>query len=116
VKITPDHVLTIEKIMAQVPHNWKQQYYDNNGRKWADAEKKVIWERLDRLKSPTPETIAIIIGNDTWTSNRCDQCGKHVDAVIFLGEPLDYYSHTARLCIACVRDAIAAVESVVNNA
>src|SRR5690348_10271210 len=44
-----------------------------------------------------------IIGNDSWTGLKCNECGDpDNDAVVQVGEEPDYESATAYLCLTCV--------------
>ena len=60
-------------------------------------------------RSPDPDAINKIIGNDSWTYCECDECGDEVDFVVQCGQEPDYESATALLCGGCVRRAMAIV-------
>lgn len=67
-----------------------------------------VGERLKALHDPTPEEVEEIIGNKTWTTQKCNGCGV-VDApsVVRLGEVPNYDSYTCYLCIPCLTSAYA---------
>lgn len=60
--------------------------------------------------NPEPEAVNAIIGNESWTRCSCSECGRDVDAVVQLGEELDYESSTAWICKQCVKLALAAFD------
>lgn len=68
---------------------------------------------LDALdpKTATPEDVARIIGNESWcTPQRCHECNDYSWDTVTLGEPPDYESSTATICVGCLRKAVALVE------
>lgn len=100
-----------------VASRWRQQYEpftdDRPMFSWRTGvtspplNKKQIAENLDDLdgETATPEDVAAIIGNESWTRLTCDECGKDTDAVLTVGQEPDYESHTASLCRSCVERA-----------
>ncbi len=72
-----------------------------------DSAKKMVFNFLSMLdlNIATEEQITSIIGNDSWTRLKCDECNKPVDAIIEVGEPMDIESSTARICFNCLRKA-----------
>ncbi len=64
-------------------------------------------ESLKQLNPVTKQEVDRIIGNDSWISMYCDECGKSVDATIQLGQEPDYDSRTTNVCIECLKKAIA---------
>jgi len=69
--------------------------------------KMEIADELDLLdpETATPEDVALVIGNDSWTRLKCDECKNEVDAVLIVGEKPDYESNTTSLCRCCVEAA-----------
>ena len=51
------------------------------------------------LNTATAADIKAIIGNDTWTSLRCDECGQHSEVIITLGDGDPLFD----LCLKCAR-------------
>lgn len=102
--------------IRNVANRWIEQYapFTNdlplfsfrNGLK-SEKTKKQISEELDALnkETATPQDVASIIGNESWTRLVCNECNKEVDAILTVGEEPDYESHTADLCMDCVRKA-----------
>ena len=69
-----------------------------------------VAKRIEALgAAPDPDEVNNIIGNDSWTYLKCDECGQDVDFVVECGQEPDYESSTARLCGECVRRAMAIV-------
>jgi hypothetical protein len=107
---------TQRDLIRAVAARWRQQYepftHDTplfsvrNGYRQA-IPKKEIAAMLDAIdaETATPEDIAAIIGNESWTRLTCDECGKDTDAVLTVGQEPDYESHTASLCRSCVERA-----------
>lgn len=62
----------------------------------------------------TADQVAEIIGNRPWTDLRCHECGTYGHhAVVEVGDPPDYESCTASLCLPCARKAVEMLENVV---
>ena len=57
-------------------------------------------------RNPEPAEVNEIIGNDCWTTSRCDECGSTVYDVVQLGQELDYESSTAWICRECLIKAL----------
>lgn len=54
----------------------------------------------------THEEVEAIIGNPTWTRQRCDECGQAADRCVRLGEEPDRESATVYICRSCLCKAI----------
>jgi hypothetical protein len=92
-------ILTEQSKCKGIVNEWIRQYGKN--------EKRGILHKLQKLKGVgTPKEIADIIGNDSWTSLDCSECGEKVGDVIVLGEPQDYESYTAYICKKCLTKAV----------
>ena len=57
-------------------------------------------------EGPTPEAVEAVIGNRSWTREKCDECGASVESIVRLGEEPDYESNTARVCLGCLTKAV----------
>lgn len=82
---------------------WAAQYANYAG----DEAYSVHREIGRKLASLDPETVSAeqvnaIIGNDGWTTLKCNECNASVKTVLEVGEPRDYESRTVRLCAWCV--------------
>ena len=87
---------------------WAMQY-----RSTTDADKLATTLKLQKLdgETATSAQIAEIIGNNSWCSpTTCGECGKKHDAVVEIGEESDYESHTAYLCLSCLKTAVQLLE------
>lgn len=55
---------------------------------------------IDLGPSPTAQQVAAVIGNDSWTNNGCDVCGKKAQRVIGFGD-----EESTLVCLECVTAA-----------
>lgn len=72
---------------------------------------KKVYKQLIALDNPTEAEVVEIIGNASWTQNRCDECRNDVDITVMLGEEPDYESATAYICISCLEKALDLTQS-----
>ena len=104
-------LITKLDIILGVAKRWRSQYNDA-GLDTLDYQrphqtKRDILNQLEALDltSATQEEVNKIIGNDSWTALKCDECGEDVDAVVRVGEEPNYESQTACVCRACLAKA-----------
>lgn len=97
------HKITKQGLALEAAKRWAAQYgvtegiYDGTS---VDEQAEKLFELGD---SATPEKVAQIIGNISWTNLTCNECDSdNQDEVWQVGEPMDYESQTADLCKACV--------------
>jgi hypothetical protein len=63
-------------------------------------------------ETATAVDVAAIIGNSSWVcAPKCDECNEHSWSCVEIGEPADYDSSTATVCIECLRKAVALLEA-----
>ena len=96
--------LVIRSEMCQcVPDRWAQQYRRLPSTDW----KYHVTQKLADLpmNERTPEKISAIIGNDSWTSNECDECDKDCEVLVRLGEEPDYDARWCDVCFDCLSKA-----------
>ncbi len=100
-------IITKRDAILKVADRWYEQYQplpraDNNG-----PMATRVWESLKALDrtTATATDVAAIIGNDSWTNLKCDECGIDVEAIIVVGQEPDYESRTASLCLECLTKA-----------
>jgi len=99
-------LITPSSLAREAASRWAEQY--SSGR-WGQ-DKIDIGDKLRSLfDSATPEKVNEIIGNKSWTSTMCNECGSVDVPVVEIGEPLDYESATAHACLKCLNDAVAAL-------
>jgi hypothetical protein len=89
--------------VANAARRWATQYAD--GRHGAD--KLDILRRLRALdaSTATADDVDGIIGNNSWTTDMCDECRTRSRVVAAFGK----CDNSVRLCPACVRSAFAAL-------
>lgn len=98
-------LITQRDLIRDVANRWEKQYPEKG-----DLPRLAILRRLRALdvETASAQQVADIIGNDSWTSQSCSECGEdHADAVVQVGQELNYESRTAWLCLPCVRKAAA---------
>lgn len=96
--------------VSGVPAAWKEQYCKNG--EWANYgsranDKEEIYKALIACNPLTAEDANRIIGNNSWTSDGCDECGKDdCENLLQLGEEPDWESRTVNICSDCLNKAI----------
>ena len=98
------NIITTRQNILAVADRWEKQY--GKGTAYHSAEKM---EKLSRLRAldlstATVEDVGKIV-SDSWVRLECDECGKSVDALVVVGQPMDYESATARICVVCIAKA-----------
>ena len=67
-------------------------------------------EALKKLENPTAEQINEIIGNDSWTENKCTHCGDDCQHLVHFGNEVGYDVIWQRLCIECLTEGIDTIQ------
>ena len=101
---------TMRGQVRSVAQRWRAQYGDVSRH---GADKQEIHRRLDALdvETATAADVTAAIGNSSWVGPpECHECGVTTWDAVELGQPLDYESCTATICIDCLRKAVALVE------
>ena len=108
-----DLIRNIAEMLRSVYSNGGQWDYLHDKRSTKD-----VYEQLLNLPKDAAESdVAAIIGNYSWTSNICDECGEDVHVTVFLGEDTDDASYvrmdtcTAAVCYNCLMEA----QSLINK-
>lgn len=100
--------------VAGVPARWKEQYFDRN-RAWSQTHSgnsEDIYNALIACNHLTADDVNRIIGNNSWTGESCDDCGKDGEEIMIqVGQEPDYESSTASLCRECVAKAALLINS-----
>lgn len=109
------HMYSIIKrsdIVARVPERWAKQYkgYVDNGDRWDKGP--TTKALLDLKPGFSAEEVDTIIGNDSWTKNCCDECGKDCDVLLRMGQEPDYDARWLDLCERCLREGLFQLEKV----
>jgi len=99
-------IITTRDMIRGVAERWRDQYWNTHNKKFID-----IRAQLDALNDETATLadVVAIIGNDSWTKVRCDECSQEVDWVVQVGEDPDYESHTVTVCRSCLNKIVAYV-------
>ena len=100
-------IITKKELIASVAERWRYQYPKN-----ACTEKmETIYQKLIRLPlGATENDVTNIIGNGSWTRNKCDECQKENEVIVRIGEePDDDFSY-AYICAACLQTALELAE------
>ena len=91
-----------------VAEQWRSTYCPNGV--WLyGPDKQIVHEALVALgDAPSPNAVDKAIGNSSWTSTRCDECGTvTAENILMLGEEPDYESATVHICAPCLFGAAA---------
>jgi hypothetical protein len=94
---------TKQQLCREIAERWADVYASRYA-EWPD--KAITHQRLVALNGNGTEVeIAAIIGNNSWTENRCHECGKDAQTTVQLGEEPDYDTCFAFACLTCLRYA-----------
>lgn len=101
-------LITRKQRAADAARAWKHAYF--SGGNWERVLRGCACDTHKRLvalgDSPTPEEVDEVIGNGSWTSLRCDECKRQVEAAVMVGDEPDYESNTAWVCVDCLKKAL----------
>lgn len=105
-------IITRREIIKSVPSRFMSQYSrysDDKPLPWTAGveSKREMFERLRALDTDTctAEDVGAIIGNDSWTSLDCSECGQSCDAVVRIGDEPDYDARWVDVCSDCLGKA-----------
>lgn len=101
---------TMRGQVRSVAQRWRVQYGNVSQH---GADKQEIQRKLDALdvETATDADVTAIIGNNSWVGPpECHECGVTTWDAVELGQPPDYESRTATICIDCLRKAVALLE------
>lgn len=103
------NLLSEREQVRGVSARWQAQYRNYHSNPQDEAEKRAIGARLAALnvEKATAKDVLGIVGNASWVGPAaCDECGHKSWSSVVLGEPPDYESHTATICLRCLRKAV----------
>lgn len=88
------------EVIAGAPDRWAHQY-ERYGR---ETDKGVKTTLLAALKGTrfTAEQVDKIIGNETWTELKCDECEQNSEAVV----RITHFDDDVSLCALCLAHAV----------
>lgn len=102
-------LITTQQLVDQCAESWKSQYFKNSvwDSVWdysmkKSASAKLIYDEL--LKCTTKQQIVELMGQDSWVSLRCPNCGAIVDEIVYFDDGHDEDSYY--LCFECVENAL----------
>jgi hypothetical protein len=115
VTINLKYALNTERAkVRRVAEHWRAQYPVGKQDRYS-FDPDAVCAKLQALDvdTATAEDVEHIVGNKSWCGPcECNQCGKTTYHTITLGEPRNYESATATLCLWCLREAVKALETV----
>ena len=94
-------LITERDLIRNVLDSWCAQYPEKIGENYQIMKKLMDLNR----ETATSEEVNAIIGNETWTSINCDQCGKYVSLAVIVGQEPDVDSNTVIVCDRCLNYA-----------
>lgn len=108
-------LVTARERIRGVAERWKKQYLirsDSPTGRWAQVSSGsagTVYDRLAALdvEKATVKDVEAIIGNDTWVTRLCDDCGKTAETTVEFG---GYFGdESMELCLPCVNKAVSMV-------
>jgi hypothetical protein len=97
-------LITKRDIIKSIPGKWEEQYL--YGLDFFDTDEDIeneelIYNEIMKLDIDTcsEKEINDIIGNDSWSSLECSECGKRVDTLV---ELVDNYESEYNICLDCL--------------
>ena len=102
-------VITRRSVIKGVPRRFKEQYPEGAKTSHLGEPYSKIHRELAGLNLETcsREEVDAIIGNDSWTSLRCDVCDCDRDAVVSVPRE---YSEAISICAECGRGVLSVFE------
>lgn len=104
-------LITQRDLIRTVAQRWRELWpssrdYEKAG--WCESTIGEISRKLLALdvETATQADVDGIIGNSSWVTMYCDECGSQCTDVIQLGHEPDYGSSTANLCRSCFEEAM----------
>lgn len=103
-----------EDIVQSVPDRWKLQYFrrgawiSNLHNNAEEIYNKLVAARVEGKL--TQSFINELIGNNSWTRCRCDNCNQDRRFLVHYGDEVDYEAQYQRLCLSCLKKGVALLE------
>jgi hypothetical protein len=107
-------VITVRNQIRELQDRLKMAWRNPDGtwrrimQKEPDTEKiHAAVSSLDLEKATINDVTTAVGFNSSWVEEpKCHECNRIVDVAVELGEDPDYESHTATICVKCLRKAI----------
>ena len=104
------NTITKQEKIKHVALHWHEQYFCNGTWKHCKGGAELIFNKLRQLgPAVTEDDIAAIIGNHSWTQNRCDECGKDSEVVATFTEDAEQITY---ICPDCLRKGLTLCEMI----
>lgn len=102
-------LVTKQERIDGVAKHWKYSYFESKGNSWMmyGPDKEEIYNKLLALNPLTEVGINETIGNASWTSLNCDECGVDSDALVRI-EDCESWLSLCRFCLAKATEKIEA--------
>ena len=96
----------------EVAKNWHKQYFKNGD--WAYGKnKRQTYEAIKALpETASPEDIVKVVGNNSWTHNRCSICSDSTNRYF---EIKNVNGHYTTICLACASSISSSHAKAVND-
>ena len=98
--------ITKQQLIDSVAKRFKKTYYVNN--KWYGNSRQ-IFSKLISKKPKTEKEVCDIIGNNSWTTLQCYNCGKDFNQVIKFTNLCDKDNYFY-ICKDCLQKAISELD------
>lgn len=85
--------------------SWYSTYFQGGQWRYGEDKQEKYRSLLELGENPDADDVDRVIGNDSWTACRCDECGTLREVVLQIGEDPGYESATANICKPCLRKA-----------
>ena len=93
-------LITRDYLAKKAAERWRRQYDDFKHY----ADKEPTYHALVALgDTPSSEAVNLIIGNESWTRLKCDNCDKEVESVI--RSNTDDPHSISDVCSTCLHEA-----------
>ena len=93
----------IDSVLA-APDLWAQQYMGTQNPRHIEITKDL--RAMQDSGGVTIEAVNLIIGNTSWTSFACSECGNDFDYLVRIGDTPDYGNRWVDICKGCAAQAL----------
>jgi hypothetical protein len=108
IRILDMRVVTKQALIATVAERFRETHQRRS--EWlltaGGADAAVVYAQLIALPTNTTEASVIAaLGDNRWTENVCDECGKDCEVTIILGEEIHHPTDMKAICLDCLEQA-----------
>jgi len=103
-------IITERDIIKNVKKEWRRQYPANS---YTTKQQKQVYEKLKRLdlNKATAKQIDKIIGNTSWTTITCDECGYNTKLAV----EFTFFESSCVLCLDCLSNVWTELAKMLEN-